>query len=191
MMATHVNLMSERAQFSAAARRVALGWALALAATVLGLLPLGAYAWQHRRSTVVEQETLEAQYEPIRQLSNDIRRLRAEAEALVFAERTTLELARDRPTATLLALVSAATADSQGELFLKRLTITQTPVRSVDGSNDDERVALEASSSVSYDVQRFVKALQRQPLVEVKVLSTETAATDSGSRKIYGVEATY
>jgi len=190
-MAFHVNLMSEKAQFHTTARRLAVRWALALAAVVLTLLPIGAYQWRQRRVTVIEQEALEAQYEPIRQLTAQIRKLRAEAESLVRDERTALELARDRSPSTLLALIGKATAAADGELFIKRLTLTQTPVRDKENPADAERLALEANSSVAYDVQRFVKNLQQAPLTEVKVLSTETATDGGDARKNHGIEASY
>jgi hypothetical protein len=190
-MLTHVNLMSEKAQFHAAARRVALRWALALGAVALVLTPIGGFAWQRRRTAMAEQEMLESQYEPIRQLTSDIRRLRTDAEQLVRNKRTALELSRERPPATLLALLGASTSATEGELFIQRLTLTQIPVRNVDGADDAERLAIEVSSSVSYDIQRFVKALANEPLTEVKILSTESAASETGSRKVYGIEASY
>lgn len=190
-MAFHVNLMSEKAQFHTAARRVAMRWALALAAVVIVLVPIGAFEWQRRRGAVVEQEALEAQYEPIRQLTAKIRTLRAEAEALVRDERILLELARDRSPSTLLALVGQATAAADGELFVKRLTLTQIPVRDKDNPADAERLALEASGSVAYDVQRFVKNLQEQPLTEVRVLTTETVTESGAARKSHGIEGAF
>jgi hypothetical protein len=190
-MAFHINLMTEKAQFRTAARRLAAGWALALAVVVITLLPVGAYQWQQRRITMAEQEALESQYEPIRQLTLQIRKLRAEAESLVRNQRTALELARDRAPSTLLALVGKAAAGSDGELYVKHVTLTQTPVRDKDHPDDAERLALEASSSVAYDVQRFVKNLQQSPLGEVKVLSTEMTSEDGKSRKQYGIEAAY
>jgi hypothetical protein len=190
-MAFHVNLMSEKAQFHTAARRLAVRWALTLAAVLLMLLPVGAYEWQRRRTTIVEQEALEEQYEPIRKLTAQIRQLRADAESLVRNERTALELARDRSPSTLLFLVGKATASTAGELYVKRLTLTQTPVRDKEASADAERLAVEASSSVAFDVQRFVKSLQQAPLTEVKVLSTQSTSENGKARKSHGIEASY
>jgi hypothetical protein len=190
-MAFHVNLMSEKAQFHSAARRLAVRWALVLATVVTVLVPIGAFEWQRRRGAVIEQEALEAQYEPIRQLTVKIRQLRTEAEALVRNERILLELARDRSPSTLLALVGQATAAAHGELFVKRLTLTQIPVRDKDKSADAERLTVEASGSVAYDVQRFVKNLEQQPLTEVKVLTTERVTESGAARKSHGIEGAF
>ncbi len=191
--ANYVNLMSEKAQFRAAATRFTVAWAIVLALVALALAPLGAYAWHERSTAVAEQEALEVQYEPIHQLTLDARRLRNEAVALVHNERTALQLAQDQPPSTLLGLVGQAAAQSDGELYLKRLTLTQTPVNNEQAAAAAEggRLALEASSSVAYDIQRFVKTLNQPPLAEVKLLSTETAADPSGTRKSYGIECDF
>lgn len=193
-MANYINLMSEKAQFRAAAKRASVRWALAVAVVAAALAPMGVYAWHERQVAIAEQETLEVQYDPIHQLSLDIRRLRNDADALVRSERTALELARIRPPSTLLGVVGKAAAESDGELYMKRLTLTQTPVRdpqAAEATDQGGRLALEASSSVAYDVQRFVKLLSHQPLAEVKLLSTESATEPSGTRKRYGIECEF
>lgn len=193
-MANYINLMSERAQFRAAAKRAAVRWAAVVALLGATLTPMGVYAWHERQVAIAEQESLEIQYKPIHQLSLDIRRLRKEASSLVRIERTALELARVHPPSTLLGVVSAAAEESDGELYIKRVTITQTPVRDsqlAEATDQRGRLALEASSSVAYDVQRFVKLLTQHPLSEVKLLSTESAAESTGTRKRYGIECEF
>jgi hypothetical protein len=124
----------------------------------------------------------------------DIRRLRNDAATLVRVERTALELARNQPPSTLLSVVGNAAAESDGELHVKRFTLTQTPVSdpyAVETADQGGRLALEASSSLAYDVQRFVKLLNQQPLAKVKLLSTESASEGSGTRKRYGIECEF
>jgi len=192
--ANYVNLMSERAQYCATARRAATAWAAVIVALLAALTPMGVYAWHERRLALAEQQTLEAQYEPIHQFGLEIRRLRTAASALVRVEHTSLELSRSQSPLTLLGIVGKAAAESAGELYVKRLTISSTPVRDRSApalADQTGRMAIEASSSVIYDVQRFVKLLNQPPLQDVKLLSTESVAEPSGTRKRYGLEGEF
>jgi hypothetical protein len=189
-MAHGINLMSDRAQFRAAAERLIRGWSLGIGAMILTIAPVAAWTWQARRGVAHEQEALEARYEPIRRLAAENRRLNAAAVQLVQSERTALELSQRRPVAALLAVIGEAVAEMEGNVFITRINLTQTPAN-VPGVVSGGQLILEVSSVEGFDVARLVRALERPPLRAVKVLSSEADATGEVSHDRHSIECTF
>jgi hypothetical protein len=154
------------------------------------MAPAAAWTWQRRRDVIHEQEALEAQYEPIRRLAAENRRMNAEAARLVQAERTKLELSHRRPVTTLLAVVGEAVAETEGDVFLEHVSVTQEPV-SKPGVEAGGRLVVDVSSVEGYDVARLVRALDRPPFTAVKVLSSESGVEGEIKHDRHTIECTF
>ena len=191
-MKTYVNLLSDDARSRSAAAVSARWWALALAVLAIVLIPMTVQRWQETRDIRRNHEALEARYAPVRQLSDEIRKYRREAATLVTVDRIPLELAQERPLATLLGLASQAAANSGGELFVEQLTVTQPGVDDGgDGAATDRRLVIRASGTLAYDVAQVVKSLEQAPIKSVKVLGTETVSEQGVDRKNYTIECLF
>lgn len=191
-MKTYVNLLSDDARFRSAAALNARWWALALAVLAMVLIPVTVQRWQETQDIRRNHEALEARYAPVRQLSDEIRKYRSEAATLVSVDRIPLELAQERPLATLLGLASQAAANSGGELFVEQLTVTQPGVDDEgEAAAADRRLVIRASGTLAYDVAQVVKSLEQAPIKSVKVLGTETVSENDVDRKSYTIECLF
>ncbi|MCC6492039.1 MAG: hypothetical protein IT424_03355 [Pirellulales bacterium] len=182
-MNRYVQLMSESAQFRAAARKHLRRWGAAAALLVAATAPLGAWQWRHQSQMRQQCEALEASYEPVRRLNGVNRNLRTQAITLVRDERLILELARQRPVTSLLACVAAATSASQGQAFVERLNFEQPVPGSAEKSAP--RLTVEVAATLSYDISEFVESLRREPIDAVKVTSDVVTTRDGIDRKTY------
>jgi hypothetical protein len=192
-MAHSVNLMTDRAQFRSEAERIARGWALAIGALLVALLPLGLWAWAECRQTVREHEALEAGYEPLRRLAGVNRTLAANAAELVKRERTILELSRERSALALLAVVNEAIEESRGAAVVDHIIITRNAaiVGGASQAGVGGKMTLSASSTVSYEASRLSKSLDRPPFTAVKIVSSETAVEGETNLKHHVIECEF
>lgn len=190
-MKRHVNFMSEAAQFRAAVRRHLRRWAGALCACVLLLIPGGAVRWVEHAQVRHEHEALEACYEPVRRLNAINGQLRTAAMNLVRDERLALQLSRERPMAALLGRVTRAVEDSSGQLFVQRLTVSQSAPGLKTGSAGRGRLVIEAAATLTYDVSQFVESLKAPPLNDVKITSDLVVAENGIDRKNYVLECEF
>ena len=190
-MKRHANLMSDGARFRVAARVSLRRWALALAATVTMLTPLSIWHWQECRRIRHEHEALEASYAPIRRLNEMNLELRTAATSLVRDERLTLELSRRRPTATLLGIVSAATAVTNGALFIEHINLAHTAPGAQAGTARQDQLTIEAACPPQFDISTFVDALKQPPFTEVKIRSDGLTTNDGVDRKTYTIECLF
>ena len=135
IMAHGVNLMSERAQFRAAAERLIRGWALAVGAMILAMAPVAAWTWQQpsrgRSRAGGARSPLRTHSPPRRRESPPD----AEAAQLVQTERTALGAVAPQAVAALLAAVGEAVAEMEGDVFVERINVTQEPVADAGTSN--------------------------------------------------------
>ena len=187
-MRRYVNLMSEGAQFRSAARVRLRRWALALAVSVTVLTPIASWRWQDARRVRQEHEALEASYEPIRRLNTANTELRTTAVELVRDERLPLALARKRPVASLLGIVGAAAATSDGELFVEHLNVAQSPPGPDGSPAAQDRLIVEVATTLTYDISDFTQALRVAPITDVKVASDDLVSEDGVDRKNYTLE---
>jgi hypothetical protein len=190
-MRRHVNLMSESARFRAGARVSLRRWALVLATIMTMLTPISIWRWQECQRIRHEHEALEASYAPIRRLNDINTELRTAASSLVRDERITLELSRRRPVATLLGIVSAATAATNGALFIERINLTQTPPGAAAGMPGSNVLKIEAACPPQFDISIFVDALKQRPFSEVKITSDDLASSNGVDRKTYTIECRF
>ena len=186
-MIAHVNLMTERAKFIAAASRVSEAWAAAIGVLLLLMLPLGGWIWQRHGAVIRQHEALEASYEPIRRLAGVNRSVGSEAAALVEHEHVALNLARRRPLAALLGVVSEAIAETEGSAFIDGIHYAPAPVAS-PGEETPWRLTLEVTSAATYDISQLVDGLRRPPFTAVKILSSAPGSADGARRTTYVIE---
>jgi hypothetical protein len=187
-MRRYVNLMSDAARFRTTARLVVRRWALALVATATLLTPLAGIHWQESRQVRQLHEAREASYEPIRRLNMMNMDLRTKAAALVRDERLPLELSRKRPVATVLGVVSAAAASSEGALFIEHLQVVQSPPAGPNVAPAPDRLVIEAACTLKYDVTNFVDALKVPPISDARITSDEVVTENGVDRKNFTVE---
>jgi hypothetical protein len=180
--------MSEGARFRTAARIHIRHWTLALVATIVVLTPLAAGRWQEARRVRQEHEALEASYDPIRRLTTMNNELRSAAATLVRDDRMPLELSRRRPVGTLLGVVSAAAAASNGELYVERLHLAQAPPGQPGAPAAQDRLIVDVASTLTFDIANFVEALKVAPIADVKVASDELVEENGVDRKNYSLE---
>jgi hypothetical protein len=183
--------MSDAARFRVAARVRARRWALALAAAFTVMAPLSIFRREELRTLRNEHEAMEASYEPVRRLVQLNRELRSQATSLVTDEKLALSLSRRRPVTTLLGVASAAAAETRGQLFIEHLSLTQQPAGDDASSTPNagsNRLVIEAAATLTYDIARFVEALQRAPIASVKVTSDVVVSQNGIDRKNYTIE---
>lgn len=189
-MRSHVNLMSDEAQFRVALRISARYWTIAWALLVMALIPMAGVRWQQRRDVRQRHEALEARYQPIQRTSSENRQLRTAAEKLVREQRIPLELSRDRAIATLLAVTSRAVEKTGGELYVRQITLANHVPGGQTGAGRG-RMIIDAAGTLTYDVSALVDALDQAPLVDVKVISTEVVTDQDVEQKHYNIECSY
>jgi hypothetical protein len=187
-MRKYVNLMSEGAQFRTAARVQLRRWVTALVATTVVLTPIAIGRWQEARRVRQDHEALEASYDPIRRLTSMNNELRTTAATLVRDDRLPLELSRKRPVGTLLGIVSAAAAASNGELYVEHLQLAQSPPSQPGAPPAQDRLIIDVASTLTFDIANFVEALKVAPIAEVKVASDELVEENGIDRKNYSLE---
>jgi hypothetical protein len=187
-MRKYVNLMSDGAQFRAAAHIQLRRWGLALVAAIIVLIPLGVARWQEARRVQQQHEALEASYDPIRRLTAMNNELRTAAATLVRDERLPLELSRKRPSGTLLAIVSEAAAASNGELYVEHLKFAQALPASAATAAGQDCLIIDVATTLTFDVANFVEALKVAPIVDVKVAADELVEENGVDRKNYSLE---
>ena len=185
-----INLMTERAEFLAATRRLVCLWGLALAGVLMVAAPLGAWAWMGRRGVVFEHEALQARYEPIRRLAEANRRLSAEATRLVHNEQVTLTLSRRRPVAALLAAVGEAVAATNGDVFVERVSLARDAAAKPEAVDPAGTVILDVVTIEGYDISLLAKSLTSEPFASVKVVSSEAVPGDVARNK-HVIECAY
>jgi hypothetical protein len=193
----HVNLMTDAARFRTEARVYLRWWSAGIVALAAALAPIAIWRRQEAHSARAACEAMEAGYDPICRLVKLNRDLRLEAAALVKNRRLELELSRSRPMSALLKVVSAAAAESDGQLFVESLAINEhapgdvAPPPPAGAAVGEEKLVIDAVALASYDIAGFVEALKKQPVKSVKVLSDAVFSPQGGDRKSYKVECIF
>jgi hypothetical protein len=180
--------MSESSRFRVAVCVLLRRWALGVAAVVAAAAPLAGMRYREYSRVCQEHEALEAAYAPVKWLADMNLQLRKEAAALVRDDRLPLELSRHRPAAALLGVASAAAADSGGELFIEHLSITQSVPSDEDGRPVEDRMVIEATAKLTYDIADFVEALKQAPVRAVKVAADDVVSLNGFDCKNYVIE---
>jgi hypothetical protein len=191
-----VNLMTDASRFRSEARVYLRWWSCGLVGLMSALAPLSIWRWQATRSARAACEAMEASYDPIRRLVTLNRDLRNDAGELLKSERLELELAQNRPASALLNVVANAVAESNGQLFIEHLAITQhapngntTPVAK-EGAGE-EKLVIDAAAVAAYDIAPFVEALKKEPIKTAKVLSDGAPSPQDKDKKVYKLECTF
>jgi hypothetical protein len=196
-MNRHVNLMTDSAKFRTAARLHLRWWGVSLAGLMVMLTPLTLMRWEEATKARKAHEAMESSYEPIRRLVKINRELRDEAVGLVKNDRLELELSWNRPVAVLLGVVSAAAAESSGQLYVEHLEIKDrppgggAPPTSAANPSAEQRLHIEAAATTAYDIVTFVEALRKAPIKSVKVTSDAIISVDGKDHKKYTLECTF
>jgi hypothetical protein len=179
--------MTDGARFRTAARLLIRRWGLAVGTAATLVTPVAGWHWQECRTVRHEHEALEASYEPIRRLNAMNMQLRTAAAKLVSDERLSLELASQRPVATVLGIVGSAAKQSDGALYIEHIQL-DIGAPGGDGIRAPDRLVIEAACTLKYDVANFVAALKTAPISEVKIVSDDMVTKNGVDHKNYTVE---
>ncbi len=184
-MISHVNLMTERAKFTAAASRIGETWAAAIGVLLLLMLPLGAWLWQRHGAVIRQHDSLEARYEPIRRMAGANRSVSAQAAELVKREHATLTLSRRQPVTALLGAVADAIAETEGAVFVDGIHYIEQPD---EDRNAPRRFTLDVTAAATFDISQLAAGLRRPPFTAVKVLSSAPGPEDGPRRQTYIIQ---
>ena len=125
-MKRHLNLMPNRARIRACVRTRVRQWSAVLAVVLVLLIPLTLVGWWPVYQEGQQVKTLEAQYEPIRQLRDASRTFEKRIELVRRQEKIALSLAQiDTPVVTLLGLVGKSVSESNGRVYVEKLVFHQ------------------------------------------------------------------
>jgi hypothetical protein len=190
-MTTHVNLMTERAKFTAAASRIGETWAAAIGVLLLLMLPLGGWLWQRHGVVIRQHDSLEARYEPIRRMAGANRSVSAQAAELVNREQLPLTLSRRQPVTALLGAVADAVAETEGAVFVDGIHYAKQPNGGSDDGVAPRRFSLDVTAAANYDISQFVGVLRQPPFTAVKIQSTAPGPDEGPRRQTYVLECEF
>ena len=125
-MTRHVNLMSRHARIRTELRRRTRQWACIIVTVALLLSPTLFVGWWSVHQNGQNLLTLEAEYDPIRQLKSAIKSYEQQIDRIRSEEATALKLASlDTPVITLFGIVGGAFSESQGAVYLEHVEFRQ------------------------------------------------------------------
>ncbi|NOZ41149.1 MAG: hypothetical protein GXP24_13120 [Planctomycetes bacterium] len=194
-MKRSLNLMSERAQ-KRGLRRGCLRLWTRIFSGVLFMLAVGGFTqWRLCHLEQVKQAAAEAEYEPIRQLKLENRRLRKQIAMLQKTERIPLELAKHQPLLGLVGLATQAVTKQDGKVYLQQIEIEREPLaRETANSSHGQPTLSFALVGISIDgsaVTRLTDSLRELgPFVEVELITNHTSHVGKQVRQAFSIQCT-
>ncbi len=127
-MKRSLNLMSARTRKGVQRHRCLRLWSRIFIGVFLLLSARSIVRWRSFNEQEQRLVALELEYEPIRKLKLESRKLRHEIEKFQEAERVPLALTQQKPLLGLLGLTSQAMLASEDKIFLQHLEIYRNPL---------------------------------------------------------------
>jgi len=165
-MKRHLNLMSSRSRVRSCVRTRLRQWTIVLATVTALLLPTWCLLWWPIHQKGQQVATLDAKFEPLRQMNQDSKRFQRNIERVRAQEKTSLALAKiDTPVVTLLGMVSKAIADNQGRVVIEKLEFHQSAAvlsqqKSTQGSNSQTALHVEGLGIDEKAISRLVRSVK-------------------------------
>ncbi len=195
-MKRSLNLMSERSRKRGQARNCLRLWTRIFAGLLLVLTATGFAQWQVCHQEQQKRAAAEAEYDPIRELQAENRRLQKQIDSLHEAERIPLELAKHRPLLGLIGLATQAVAAQDGKIYLRQLEIEREPLVLKKAQNEKARksklrFALEGNSADSTAVTRLADTLRKTgPFADVKLSTNKVSHVGKQAQQAFAVQCT-
>ena len=201
-MKTNLNILPYTLRLRQLVRARFIQWFLiwgAAAVAAGGVLYSTKYAPYHAR--LEELQARERKYAPVNKLKTELDAMRAEMVDLQQREALAMSLAGDIPDLTLLGVVSRAARQSDGKVYIERLSLGRETTRQAKAPDEPADSAgmirggvlrLQGSGVDNLSVARFVAALRDSEVfdkVELKSTGIQ-AATGTGARS-YLVECMF
>ena len=187
-MTTSVNLMSEKSQVRESYRTCLRQWSKLLLLAAVAIVIHGLVTWWPVRNHSQQLETLEAQYEPIRQFKAQISKLNRKIAATQAGYELELALSEQTPMVPLVGVLNRVVAEGRGNVFFKHFDYVQ------QGPLDDqptETVLLEGYGTDSRSVAALAHRLrQAMPFAEIELRNTETIEVNSRPVESFRIECT-
>jgi len=160
-MKRHLNLMSSSAQVRSIVRIRVFQWSLTGACLIILLAPLLFAAWWpvHQESRSVA--SLEAQFEPIRELKIASRSFKEKLEQINAKEHATLTLAKiNTPVVTLLGVVGKAVTDNPEGIVLEEIRFDQETRLSEAAAGAKPTLGIEGYGLDNSAIEQLTDSLQ-------------------------------
>jgi len=193
-MKRHLNLMSSQSRVHACIRTRIRQWAKALALVSALLVPTWFLFWWPVLQQGQHVATLDAKFEPLRQMNRASKRFQKNIERVRAQEKTALALAEiDTPVVTLLGMIGKAVADSQGNVVVDNLDFHQAAaVLSSEETEEQISIELEGKGIDEFSVSRLASDLQSAlPFADVQISSSKPERIHQQQMQIFTIKFSF
>jgi hypothetical protein len=172
-MKRSLNLMSLSTRRQECIRTRLRQWSVVLVAVIVLIVIVTTERYIAYRYTARQQFALEAKYEPITELKKANKHLANQIVLIRAEEQFVLALSEREPTITLLGLVSAAVAEGNSHVFLKKIELTNIASESAPQDGSSTILEVVGIGNGGAAVKQFTEALQNSlPFAKVDITST-------------------
>lgn len=188
-MKTHLNLVPEKSHKRNQMRRCVRVWIRVILACSLLISIAGIAQWKLFSRERERLASIEAEYEPIRQLKIENGRMRKQLSELQESEGFALKLAKDQPLLGMIALPSEAAAANSNSIYLKRVEIVHTPIGISDDIGNEIELSIDGVSIDKKSAELFANSLREsQAFRTVNVKSGAFTTVGQQSHHLFHIE---
>ena len=194
-MKRHLNLMTGHANRRELLQQRLRQWLPLLAVIAIVLSAFSWWHWTECRAVAARRQSLEAEYDPVKQLQSKVKALRGEISALSEKESLALSLTQERSPLTLLGQVSKAVNVCEGSVYVTKLELhTESTVAASSPEGQGHQIApikirLEGAGKSNVAIARFAASLRDAQLFEiVELKATQTVAVNGMRTTTFQVE---
>ena len=192
-MKTKLNLLPEKIRCRQVIQRTLWHWSVVWLLAIVIVLPIGWRKWVDANSRRLQVETLEREFEPIRCLKAELMTLEKKMQNMSPTTTVSFDFNENRPLPTLIAAISSAAAEADGNVSVQSLVLERNPQsEQPGGAQHVYRLGLKGISADNADLTRFVASLRRCQLfqkVELKSAGQSTFGEIAVQR--YEVECSF
>ena len=194
-MKRHLNLMTAHAHRRDLLQQRLRQWLPVLAVIAIVLSALSWWHWTGCRAVAARRQSLEAEYDPVKQLQSKVKALRGEINTLSHKESLALSLAQDRSPLTLLGQVSKAVKACEGSVYVKKLQLRTESTAAASGTVGQTheaapiKISIEGIGVSNVAVARFAASLRDAQLFEtVELKATQTVVINATRARTFQLE---
>jgi len=190
-MRRSLNLMSERARKREQLRRCLRLWSRLLAGVGLLLGIWGFSKWRVCYQEVARQDSVESEYEPIRQLRFESSRLTKQIDTLTSSERIPLALANQQPLLSLIGLATQAVAKHDGRVYLRQIAIEREPLPQESARQPALRFDLQGFAFDNNAVTQLADVLREVgPFAAVELTTNKPSGAVAEAQQVFSIQCT-
>jgi len=193
-MKRHLNLMSSQSRVHACIRIRIRQWARALAIVSALLVPTWFLFWWPVHQEGQHVATLDAKFEPLRQMNRASKGFQQNIERIRAQETTALALAKiDTPVVTLLGMVSKAVANTQGNVVLENLDFHQSAtVLSQEETEERISVELQGRARDEFSIDQLANDLRSAlPFADLQISSSKPERIHQQQMQIFTIQFSF